>query len=666
MGTAVGTTPPSAASVEIGPARWLGRGWLVGATALLVALFVDLLRVWMPSVVHVYGSAGSTPAAQLGAFAAIWFVAPLGASLLVRRVGPATLWRIAVAATALARVAVQWSDGGALQLWSACVGVLAAGVALVALGAGTPSGHLARVGVVVGLVASGVGHVALGTLDVVWRGGPLAAATTVVGCGAAVLAAERACRVPLWWPTARPADGALAPVWTRGAGWPWLGLGPSIALATILVAVPARFEIAAGWSPSVTALALALTGGVAIALAVLGPVLGGPISGSFGAVLVLVGTLGALRPSGTVAVVSQLALLAGIGAVLGAPGTTPGDAGPRRRGATVAASSLLLFLLGFAYYASYELPLPFPNRVVMVVGAVVLAAVGAAAAWTGRRLRRQTSVPVRTLVAVGVSVVVLGTGAAVAAPAAPGGPASPVDLDQLRVAAFNVHSGYGMDGRFDPDAVAAVLRDEDVDVVVLNEVDRGWLMEGGHDLLALLAARLDLPEVVFAPAADEVWGNAVLSRAPLRDVRVERLPRNGSPMSRSMVSVVVDVAPDRAVGIVGTHLHHVTDEPAVRLTQARAVAAEVSRLTSRGLPVALLGDLNAAATAPELEPLAFLVDAVPGDEPTYPADVPEVRLDHVLVTEGLGTSSPSIPATTASDHRPVVVTLEVADLAPPG
>jgi endonuclease/exonuclease/phosphatase family metal-dependent hydrolase/uncharacterized membrane protein len=666
----VGTVPPPATARRVAGAvaPWTGRGWLVAAASFLTGLLIDVLRVWLPSVVHVQGDAGSTPALQLGAFALLWFLLPFPLALATRRLHPALLFTAGVAVLAALRIGLQFTAGGRLQLWLACAALVAGITALVALAAGTPSGHLARVGVVVGIAVNAVAHAALGTLDLVWRPGPLAASTVVIIAGVAVLAAERARRVPLWWPTAtRSGDGldeGPAAVWTRGAAWPWLGVGPAIALSGILVAAPARFEIAVGWSPATVVVALAVTGGITVLLATTSPAIGGPLSGGLGAAAVLLGTLGSLRPDGWLAVAGQLLLLIGVGLVLGAPGTTPGDSGPRRRGSAAAGSMLLFFLVGFLYYASYELPLPFPNRAVLLLGAAGLAVLGVTAGWAGRDLRRTGVLPTRTAAASAAVATLLALLGAFIAPAAAGPSSGTLPPDgSLRVAAFNVHSGYGMDGRFDPVAIADVLRDEAVDVVVLNEVDRGWLLEGGHDLLSLLRRDLDLPHAAFAPAADEVWGNAILSRVPIESLRVERLPRAGAAMQRSLLSAVVSTATGERVAIVGTHLHHVTEEPAVRLAQARAVAAEVSRLRSRNLPVAVLGDLNAPANAPELEPLGFMRDAVPGGAPTYPADDPVARLDHVLVSGDLTAFDRTIVDTQVSDHRPVVVTLSPAEVS---
>jgi endonuclease/exonuclease/phosphatase family metal-dependent hydrolase len=44
---------------------------------------------------------------------------------------------------------------------------------------------------------------------------------------------------------------------------------------------------------------------------------------------------------------------------------------------------------------------------------------------------------------------------------------------------------------------------------------------------------------------------------------------------------------------------------------------------------------------------------------TYPADAPTERIDYVLVSPHFRVRSASVPVTEASDHRPVVVDLEL-------
>jgi hypothetical protein len=62
-----------------------------------VVLLVDLLRVWLPSIITIFGQAASTPAELLGAFALMWFVLAFLAPPLARvagasRVGVVAAW----------------------------------------------------------------------------------------------------------------------------------------------------------------------------------------------------------------------------------------------------------------------------------------------------------------------------------------------------------------------------------------------------------------------------------------------------------------------------------------------------------------------------------------------------------------------------------------------
>ncbi|GAB3848323.1 hypothetical protein GCM10029963_31040 [Micromonospora andamanensis] len=98
--------------------------------------------------------------------------------------------------------------------------------------------------------------------------------------------------------------------------------------------------------------------------------------------------------------------------------------------------------------------------------------------------------------------------------------------ERVRLVAYNIRMGFGLDGRFDLTALErAVGR---ADVVVLSEVDRGWLLNGGHDTLGLLAARLGTP-YVFAPAADPLWGTRCSAAGRCSGPGPVRCPRWARP-----------------------------------------------------------------------------------------------------------------------------------------
>jgi len=121
------------------------------------------------------------------------------------------------------------------------------------------------------------------------------------------------------------------------------------------------------------------------------------------------------------------------------------------------------------------------------------------------------------------------------------------------------------------------------------------------------------------------------------------------------------------VHVYATHLDY-RPEPDVRRRQVADMMAVMAE--DRGRPRVLVGDFNAGHDATELAPLwTELVDAwsaagegAPGL--TYPADAPASRIDYVtaarLVEVWRVTVPATAPATTASDHLPVLADLRVA------
>jgi endonuclease/exonuclease/phosphatase family metal-dependent hydrolase len=228
----------------------------------------------------------------------------------------------------------------------------------------------------------------------------------------------------------------------------------------------------------------------------------------------------------------------------------------------------------------------------------------------------------------------------------------------VRLVSYNVRMGYDLRGRFDPKDLAGAVRAQHPDVVVLNEVDRGWMINGGHDLLQLIADDLGMP-YVFAPAADEVWGDAVLTRLPIVSVHSERVSGPDSPTGAAALAVVLQLDSGQQLGVLATHLQP-DGSGAVPLAQARRVGELATRLEAKNRAVVLAGDLNAEPGSPQLTALGpGFIDALRAGRPlpTYPSDHPTQQLDHVFTTPELVASNIQVPASTASDHRPVAVTL---------
>jgi endonuclease/exonuclease/phosphatase family metal-dependent hydrolase len=272
----------------------------------------------------------------------------------------------------------------------------------------------------------------------------------------------------------------------------------------------------------------------------------------------------------------------------------------------------------------------------------------------------------RDLVPVGVGVALLAaplvsfaTAPGAAAPVQDDGPARPV-----RVLSYNLHFGFDVRGWSDLEGVARAIEASGAEVVGLQEVSRGWYVNGAADMLAWLQRRLRMPHARFAGASDAIWGNALLSRYPIVAGEVVRLPREGVPLRRNALRAELDLGAGRRLSVVVTHLHHVEGPDGARVRLAQ-VPRLVELVAGRPATV-LMGDLNAEPGSAEIGLLrsAGMTDAFtaaaggPADAPTWPADRPDRRIDWIWLSGDLTATGFAATTGTASDHRGIAVTVQ--------
>ncbi|MBQ0976823.1 MULTISPECIES: endonuclease/exonuclease/phosphatase family protein [Micromonospora] len=632
------------------------RQLTTGTLALGVILLIDVLRVWLPGIITIFGQAASTPAELMGAFALGWFVLALGAPAVVHRVGARPVTVVAAVLLAVARLALTATPGGRTQLWLATAGLLAGLVWLVGVAADTDR---PVPGLALGFAVNAALHAVLDTVDLVWRGGWLAWLLSSVAVVLFVLG------------TAQPgirADGVTGTGGVRA----WLLAGPALLLAAMVALSPALARTGMSYLVAGDGVARSPLFGLApVPVAVAGflcTALTRPPRGwsrAYGPVALLAGAVLFALDRGDLLLPAILLAAVGLGACLAltddasGPDSDAGDtanasdnasARAARRGYAVAAGMLVFALGAVGYYSAYDLG--YPNAAVPVLVAGLVAVVAFAARPVVHRLPGPFP-PLRAAAAV-TALALLAPVLADDIPVASNRDGPP---ERLTVVAYNIRMGFGLDGRFDLPGLTEVVERQRPDVVLLSEVDRAWLLNGGHDTLDLLAGRLGMP-YVFGPAADPVWGDAVLSRWPMRDPRSLPLPAVGAPTGAQALAVTLDLGDGVRTAVVSTHLQPPPGRGPV--VQARAVADFATRYAA-GRPLVVAGDLN---TEPGDEAYteftdAGLTDAFATARPlaTSPADDPRQQIDHIFVSPGLTPGDPVAPRSTASDHLPVAVTL---------
>ena len=262
----------------------------------------------------------------------------------------------------------------------------------------------------------------------------------------------------------------------------------------------------------------------------------------------------------------------------------------------------------------------------------------------------------------------------------------------LRLASYNVQSGRGRAGGYDPDALARSVLALDADLVALQEVDHLQDRSGGRDQVGDLIAALSVggqtwtghfrPTLLGTPGLVRTWRAAGSPFGPERGAAygiglVTRLPVHSwhslglapfwgrlpmlvpTPRGR-MVPVLVPDEPRAVLGavvetelgvlsVLGTHLSFL---PPRAVRQLRRIVDWSRPLPG---PRVLLGDLNLPGSLPaRLTHWRRLADGS-----TFPAPAPRRQLDHALA-HGLAPATAARAHTVrgeVSDHRAVVVEL---------
>jgi endonuclease/exonuclease/phosphatase family metal-dependent hydrolase len=231
----------------------------------------------------------------------------------------------------------------------------------------------------------------------------------------------------------------------------------------------------------------------------------------------------------------------------------------------------------------------------------------------------------------------------------------------VHVLQFNIHAGvsrYGTDGLA---TIAAEINAWQPDIVSLNEVDVDAARSGRVDEASYLAQATGMHDV-FGPnlvqADGHRFGNAILSRYPVRESANTRLPRVSGSEPRGMLHAVLRVE-GRTVDFYSVHLTQgaVSGLPQ-RITQAEAIT-RVLRTDHR--PTILAGDLNSGpGTLPVRILRGYLLDAQEqagtGSGDTVPAVGPVKRIDYVLYDNHFRPTPDGtrVVASSSSDHRAVL------------
>lgn len=213
----------------------------------------------------------------------------------------------------------------------------------------------------------------------------------------------------------------------------------------------------------------------------------------------------------------------------------------------------------------------------------------------------------------------------------------------FRLMTYNVHSCIGSDKKSSPERIAEVIADYQPDIVALQELDfelsRSKMLDQAKEIAGYLNMHFH-----FHPSfgiEEGYYGNAVLSRYPLRLVKAEELPsfRHRRLLEKRGV-LWVEVRIEAAViNLINTHLGLNQRERGLQID--KLLGAQWLGSPGCNASCILCGDFNATPLSPEyrkiIRKLGDAQKRMNGHRPksTWPSLFPIMRLDHIFEHTGL-------------------------------
>ena len=179
----------------------------------------------------------------------------------------------------------------------------------------------------------------------------------------------------------------------------------------------------------------------------------------------------------------------------------------------------------------------------------------------------------------------------------------------MNIISWNIQAAKGVDGDTRVDRIASVLEAMgDADIICCQEVMQDTASEGA-DQVRQLAERFPDHEAFFGSAIDRPsaggrlrFGNLVLSRLPVLQCLLHKLPQPADSATRNMPRQAIEVIVQRGgrpCRIVTTHLEYFSATQ--RSAQVAYLAALYRETRARAADPALSGGPGLYASAPETE-----------------------------------------------------------------
>jgi endonuclease/exonuclease/phosphatase family metal-dependent hydrolase len=224
----------------------------------------------------------------------------------------------------------------------------------------------------------------------------------------------------------------------------------------------------------------------------------------------------------------------------------------------------------------------------------------------------------------------------------------------VTVMTYNIQTGFSRDNVWDLEATARVIEDQQPDVVILQEISRGWVITSGVDQAQWLSRRLNM-NLAWGPSSnDGLWGVAILSKGKILASQMS-IYSSTENLRRGLLGTAIQTDNGGTLYVYATHLDNPSDAGNVRMEQVDQLIA----LTNGQVPAIVGGDFNATPDSDVVAAMtaADFVDTGTALPPDTPTSEDGSRIDYIFIRGAITADSVTVPDTWASDHRPLVARL---------
>lgn len=239
---------------------------------------------------------------------------------------------------------------------------------------------------------------------------------------------------------------------------------------------------------------------------------------------------------------------------------------------------------------------------------------------------------------------------------------------KLRVMTYNIQHGrihLVEPEQIDLSSAAGVIKDSGADIIGLNEVRGKGVSETytaqTEKLGDLLGFNGFFGRSIYVGGRYDPYGNAVLSRFPIVEAKVYRIPDGiGDPgrhrESRTVTRAVIELPDLTRIAVYTSHFG------LTEMEQEHAVSTVIELIRSEDLPYVLMGDFNMTPDHPlirKLDEAACSTQTFLGDAKTHPSQAPDVRIDYIYTSPRVKVTNAQVIKKVVSDHLPVCADIEL-------